>query len=63
MKIYVLTGSVKKRLQTLGGSVTCKRCEGALEVGDEVVSRPTRPGGRTVRYHKRCYDALFADGA
>ena len=61
MKEYVLTEGTKKRLESLGFPLICRRCEKSLGIGDVVVSRIVAISGKTARYHKKCYNDLFME--
>jgi len=59
-KEYELTSTIYDRLKSQGVELVCGRCKISLEVDDVVVSRKSR--NKTVRHHKKCYDALFYEG-
>lgn len=59
---YVLTKKTKKILDTRGIRLFCKKCEGLIQVGEEVESRNSRSGvGHIKLYHALCYDGCFIE--
>ena len=59
-RIYTLHQKLLDRmLKRYGDDYRCYNCDRIFQLGDEVISKPTRKGGHVRWYHLECWEKLL----
>jgi len=62
IRVFRLTGPVKRCLESKHYVLTCTKCGNPLQIGEEIVSKRktgSRSSSRLKYYHKQCWKTLF----
>jgi len=59
MREYTMTDITYRKLKARERELNCEKCGKEIKVGDRVISRIVQRGGKSKRYHKKCWEEGF----